>query len=127
MKVARLFLLASVSLVAFDAVAAIAARALGFSYSYAAIGSVVLYAAFGGAAARMFTFRTAPLLGAAMGLVDGTAGWAVAWALGPGRLSDGELTALLWMATAVFAVLVGAICASAGGGVGRLMGRTRQA
>jgi len=113
--------------IGFDAAASLASLALSFPYSYAAIGSAVLYIAFAYVAARKFGFRVALLLGAAMGFTDVTLGWAVSWAIGPGRVDVSGLTASDWIYTAAFATILGAIYGLIGGGTGALMVRRRAA
>ncbi len=123
----KLFALSSLSVVAFDAIASIASLALGFPYSYASIGSAVLYIVFACFAARMLGFWAALLVGAAMGFTDVTIGWAVSWAIGPGRIDVGTLTPSDWIYTAAFAIILGAIYGLIGGGIGALTMRRRAA
>lgn len=127
MQAFKFFALSSLSVIAFDALASIASVALGFPYSYAAFGSAVLYIVFAFFAARMFGFWTALLLGAVMGLTDVTIGWAVSWAIGPGRYDVGTLTPSDWIYTALFAAVLGAIYGLIGGSAGTLTRRWRAA
>jgi len=124
LKASKFFLLAPLSVIAFDAVASTASLALGFPYSYASIGSAVLYITFAYFAARMFGFKVALLLGAVMGITDATIGWAVSWAIGPGRVPI-DLTPSVWFYTALFAATLGVIYGLIGGGVSSLIGRRR--
>lgn len=119
----KFFALSSLSVIAFDAVASIASLGLGFPYSYATFGSAVLYIVFAYFAARMFGFRAALLLGAIMGITDVTLGWAVSWAIGPGRIAIDTLTLSDWFYTAAFATVLGAIFGLIGGSIGAFTGR----
>ncbi len=127
MQLSKFFALSSLSVIAFDAVASIASLALGFSYSYAALGSAVLYIVFAYFAARAFGFWAALLLGAVMGITDVTLGWAVSWVIGPGRVAVDTLTPMDWFFTATFATVLGAVYGLIGGGIGALTGRRRAA
>ncbi|QNP40174.1 hypothetical protein [Lysobacter solisilvae (ex Woo and Kim 2020)] len=120
MQALKFFALSSLSVIAFDAVASVASLGLGFPYSYATLGSAALYIVFAYFAARMFGFWPALLLGAVMGITDVTLGWAVSWAIGPGRVSGVTLTPSVWVYTAVFAIVLGAIFGLIGGGIGAL-------
>ena len=127
MQPLKLFALSSLSVVGFDAIASLASLAFGFPYSYAALGSAVLYIVFAYFAARMLGFWAALSLGAVMGLTDVTIGWAVSWAIGPGRIDIGPLTPSDWIYTAAFATILGAIYGLIGGGIGALTVRRRAA
>lgn len=126
MKVLKFLLLASLSVVVFDAAASVASLAFGFSYSCATIGSAILCMAFAFSAARMSGFRIALLTGMVMGVTDVTIGWAVSWAIGPGRI-DIDLTPSVWMYTLLFAAILGVVYGVIGGGIGLLVGRRRAA
>jgi hypothetical protein len=94
-----------ISVVVFDAIAAIASRSLGFSYGKAAFGSWIIYVVIGYLAARMTpksSLKAAAFAGLLLGLTDATIGWAVAWIIGPGRVPGG-ITSVRW---AVIALLV---------------------
>jgi hypothetical protein len=123
----KFFALSFFAVIVFDAIASLASLALGFPYTYAAFGSAVLYIAFSFFAARKFGFWAAVLLGAAMGIADATIGWAVSWVIGPGRLAAGTPTLSVWLYTATFVVVLGAIYGLIGGGIGALSGRRRAA
>lgn len=125
MQALKFFALSSLAVIVFDAIASVASLALGFPYTYAAFGSAVLYIAFAFFAAREFGFWVAVLLGATMGITDATIGWAVSWAIGPGRLAAGALTPSVWLYTAAFVVVLGIIYGLIGGGIGALAGRRR--
>jgi hypothetical protein len=119
----RTILAGMAGVVAFDAIAAFASRALGFPYTRAAIGSYLFYFAVGFFAAR--ASRASPLRGAAVAaalvaLTDASAGWWVSSLIGPGRPTESvELTVTRWagvaLAVVTFAVAIGTV----GGLVGR--------
>lgn len=127
MQAFKFFAFSALSVIAFDALASLASLLFGFSYAYATLGSAVLYVVLTYLAARKFGFRIALLLGAAMGLVDVTIGWAVSWAIGPGRISIEGLTPTDWIYTGIFAIVLGAVFGFIGGGVGALVKRRRAA
>lgn len=127
MQAFKLFALSALSVIAFDAIASFASLLLGFSYSYATLGSAVLYIALTYIAARRFGFGVAILLGVVMGIVDVTIGWAVSWAIGPGRVSIEGLTPTDWIYTGIFAAVLGAVFGLIGGGIGTLVRRRRVA
>lgn len=127
MHALKFFALSCLAVIVFDAVASVASLALGFPYTYAAFGSAVLYIAFAFFAARKFGFLAAVLFGFAMGITDATLGWAVSWAIGPGRLAASTLTLSVWLYTATFVVVLAAMYGLVGGGIGAITGRRRAA
>jgi hypothetical protein len=110
-----------IAIVAFDAATAFAAREIGFPYARAIFGSYAIYFTIGLLAARTEApspVRSAIAAAAAAGLADASLGWAVSWALGPGRLPQGAiLTPGKWLATAVFVVIVAGAIGAVGGGI----------
>lgn len=127
MQALKFFALSCLAVIVFDGVASVASLALGFPYTYAAFGSAVLYIAFAFFAARKFGFLAAVLFGFAMGITDATLGWAVSWAIGPGRLAASTLTLSVWLYTATFVVVLAAMYGLVGGGIGAITGRRRAA
>ena len=123
----KLLLLSALSVVVFDALASFASVSLGFPHSYASIGSALLYIAFAYVAARSSGFWLGLLVGAAMGLTDVTIGWAVSWAIGPGRTPIDHLTASDWFFTVAFAVVLGTVYGLIGGSIGTLVRRRHAA
>ena len=120
-------MLSFLAVVAFDALAGIASQTVGFPYAYAAFGSALLYILFAWLITRSSGFWAAVLLGMAMGLIDASAGWAVSWVIGAGRLPPGTLTVTVWLVTAVSVVILGAIYGLIGGGIGAIARRRRAA
>jgi len=127
LKPVKIVLLSFLAVVAFDALAGIASQAVGFPYAYAAFGSALLYILFAWLITRISGFWAAVLLGMAMGLIDASAGWAVSWVIGAGRLPPGTLTVTVWLVTAVSVVILGAIYGLIGGGIGAIARRRRAA
>ena len=127
MKPSKIVLFSFLAVIAFDALAAIASQTVGFPYAYAAFGSAVLYIFSAWLIARGSGLWVAVLLGMAMGLVDASAGWAVSWAIGAGRLPPGSLTVTVWLLTAISVVVLGAVYGLIGGGIGAITRRRRAA
>jgi len=119
----RVIALGSAVVVLFDLLASIASRQFGFTYARASFGSYLIYLAIGFFAARSSPSNPigmAALAAGVAGLVDASIGWAVSWAVGPGRLPDGgQLTARRWITTAVFVVGLAAAVGAVGGIAGR--------
>jgi hypothetical protein len=115
------------AVVGFDALASILSMSLGFQYSSASIGSFLIYAAGGFFAARARSRWYSIGVGIALGLTDATIGWALSWALGPGRTPTGAITFAEWCTVAVVVVVGAAICAGIGGFIGGLTKRSRGA
>ena len=111
------------AVLAFDLVASLAARGLRFPYAWASLGSYVLYLLIGYVAARAATgspISNAAVAAALAGLADASAGWAIAWWLGPGRSPTGlAMTPAKWFAVAVIVVAVAAGIGVVGGLAGR--------
>jgi hypothetical protein len=119
-----LTLFVSVAIVLFDAAASIASRQLGFPYTNAAVGSYILYAIGGFLAARRVDLAFAAQLGAVLGLVDATLGWAASSAIGPNVPTMPPITIVGWAFVATFVVLTSVVCALIGGAIGRATRRS---
>ena len=85
----RILVAASIAVLVLDIFGSLASKAFGFAYSSLAWGSLIIYAAAGFFAARSGGLRTAAQGGGAVAFVDATLGWAISWALGPGRPAAG--------------------------------------
>jgi hypothetical protein len=107
------------AIVLFDAAASIASKQVGFPYTNAAVGSYILYAIGGFLAARQADIGFAAQLGAVLGLVDATLGWAVSSAIGPNVPSMPSITIATWVFVAIVVVLTSMVCALLGGAIGR--------
>src|SRR5205085_2253381 len=91
-----------VAIVAFDVLASIASRVLGFPYSRASVGSYFIYLAIGFIAARAAESdraKTGAATAAVAGLAEASIGWAASWALGPGQWVGQVLTPTRWAIT----------------------------
>ena len=100
-------------MIAFDLLASIASRLLGFPYAWASIGSFAVYAAVGVLAARLVpgaSLSTAAVAAGVAGFTDATAGWGLSWLIGPGRpLNSANLTVGRWFRVASSVVLLGVV------------------
>jgi hypothetical protein len=123
----KFVLFSALAVIGFDAVASIASLALDFPYPYASLGSAVIYISLAFAAALRFGFGRGVFLGALLGVVDATAGWAVSWAIGPGQVTPGQFSVAAWAITLGMVVTLGAICGLIGAGVGTLVRGSRAA
>jgi hypothetical protein len=123
----KFVLLSSAIVVAFDALASVASAVLHFPYVYAGLGSVFIYTALALVAALRFGFVRGLVLGATLGLVDATIGWAVSWAIGPGRVPPGGFGLGVWFFTLLSVVGVGALCGLIGAGIGGVVRKSRAA
>jgi len=120
----RVLLLSAAAVLVFDAVAAGAARATGFPYASAAVGSYLIYAAAGFFGARAGGgVRMGALAGMAAGLVDATAGWVLAAAIGGPALAaytpDGVGEIVI---TIIIVALLGGIMGTIGALLAKLTG-----
>jgi len=119
--VIRIALLFSVVLVAYDALAALIARAVGVSYnSFALLALVLLFfmGVFAGRKARSWGGLVPVAIAAA---VEATAGWYVASSIGPGYVPGWRMRGLVEMAieSALLSTCVGAAGVWIGLGVAR--------
>jgi hypothetical protein len=110
----RIILLGSAAVILFDTVASLASRHFGFAYVKASVGSWLICALVGYWAMRSAGMRGVVLAAVAIALVDATVGWAISWAIGPGRLSSGRMTPAEWAAAAVTVILLSLVAASLG-------------
>ena len=105
----------------FDTTASFASVALGFSYAYAATGSVLIYVTIG-----YLAFRTRGVGGSVQAallvqLVDAAVGWPISWVIGASVVPADQLglvsVAITLIAVAIFAV----VCGLLGAGAARLV------
>jgi len=112
----RVTLIGAVAIILFDALVAFVSVAMGISYAWGSLGSIVLYALVGYSAARTkprTPLSAAALAGAVVGLADASGGWAISWAIGPGVIPG--LTVVVWILTALFVVVLATGIATLGG------------
>jgi hypothetical protein len=110
---------ASLAVLALDTLGSLASKAFGFTYGSLAWGSLIIYAAAGFFAARSGGLRTAAQGGGAVALADATLGWAISWALGPGRPAAGYTGLAPILGTIALAWLTGIASGLAGGFIAR--------
>jgi hypothetical protein len=123
MSILRVIALGALGVVAWDTVAAIAARALSFPYVWASVGSWGLYLWIGyAAAAPPRGIGAAAGSAAAVALVDATIGWTISWQLGPGRPPE-DLERVPALLSAVLIVVVTMAILGSLGGLARRFGR----
>lgn len=112
------------AVMAFDFAMSLASRTLHLPYGWGMVGSTVIYFTLGLLVTRdsgvRHPFRQVVLVATLVALVDASLGWAVSWAVGPGR-PETPLTATVWLWTALFVILVAVSTAGLGGIVGRLL------
>jgi hypothetical protein len=87
--VVRLVSWGALAIVVFDLLASVASRTIGFRYGYTTVGSWLIYAAVGFMIGRRADVGAAALGVAIIAVVEATIGWAVSWAIGPGRPPNG--------------------------------------
>ena len=107
-----------IAVLLYDALASWTSAATGFAYGKLAPGSWLIYAAVGFVAARSSGIPAAIVAGALVGLVDASAGWALSWSIGPGRIPGFVLTPARWIQVAVFVSVTAAGMAVIGGLLG---------
>jgi hypothetical protein len=107
--------------VSFDLVASLAARRFGFPYDRASIGSYFIYLLIGFVAGRGALgdrAKVGALSAAVAGVADASIGWAVSWAIGPGRPPSGTLSPGEWIVAAAVVVAFAAAIGYIGGVLG---------
>jgi hypothetical protein len=116
---AQVIVYMSAAVVLYDAVSSIVSKQLGISYTSFVVGSYVLYGISGFLGARRANIVFAAKVGAIVGFVDATIGWAVSLAIGPVLPATGPVTVAGWAFIAAFVVLTAAIVGLAGGAIAR--------
>lgn len=82
---ARFALGAVGAILVFDVLASLLCHVTGIPYGWSSPGTLALYAIIGITAGRRFGLRVATALTMLGGGADATLGWAISWAIGPGR------------------------------------------
>jgi hypothetical protein len=121
----RILVVASIAVLGLDTLGSLASKAFGFPFSSLAWGSLIIYAAAGFFAARGGGLRTAALGGGGVALVDTTLGWAISWALGPGRPAAGYTGMGPIVGTVTLAWLTGIASGLLGGVIAHFLPRRR--
>ncbi len=81
----RFTLAAVATILAFETIASLVSLATGWRYSLGNIGSLAIYAGIGFLAGRRFGIKRAVGVTVTVAAVESTVGWAISWAIGPGR------------------------------------------
>jgi len=116
------------AVLALDTLGALASRAIGFEYASLAPLSILLYAAIGAYVSVAEPVPRAAIVGALVGVIDATLGWAIAWAIGPGRPQAGERITLLGLFnTTLFVSVLAAAAAAIGAWLSRWARRRKRA
>lgn len=123
MTVRRVLYLAIAGTLLFDLLAAIATRASGFHYGWRGPGSILIYAIAAYIAGRIANLKSAILVAASAAVADATVGWAMAWAIGPGRPPAEFQHLPLLVGIVIGITLTGASVGLVGGLFGRLHSR----
>ena len=113
------------AILVFDIAASFASKGLGFPYSYASFGSMLIYASVG--YFSFLHFRLSSAIGAAVlvGLVDATLGWFISWQIGPGALPAEQASTIVIVTTIVFVIIFAAVCTVIGSAVARILHGSR--
>jgi hypothetical protein len=115
------------AVLALDTLGSIASRLAGFDYAVLAPVSFLIFAATGAFVGLAAPVGSAVMAGAAVGVVDATLGWAIAYAIGPGRPGpDERITALGFVNTVLFVTCVAAVMAAVAGWIVGLLRRRRR-
>ena len=120
-RAVKTFLVGAATIVVFDTLGALASQQLGFRYSILSLGSYIIYFTITYWCGKQAGVLVATGTGAALGLVDSTLGWALSWAIGPGRPQEPMSSAAIAGAI-VFVVLFGGALGLVGGVVGWTIG-----
>lgn len=107
----------------FDTVVSFASLVFSFPYSYASVGSFLIYATIG-----YFVFHSSSVrscVGAALlvGLIDSTLGWFISWKIGPGVIPSTDATISMIAVTIIFVMVNAIICALFGAGIAQIITR----
>jgi hypothetical protein len=126
-RTARGTLYGAAAVLALDAIGSLASRAMGFDYAMLTPISFLFYAAIGAYVGVREPVSRAAIVGAAVGLIDATVGWAISWVIGPGRPQVGERITLLGLFnTALFVAVLAALGAAVGAWLARWVRRQRR-
>ena len=107
-------LVGAATILAFDTVGSLASRRFAFAYSKLTIGSFAVYLTVGFAANAGASIVPSMFAGAAIALIESTAGWAISWKIGPGRPAENMSTSRILQTVALVTIL-GAVFGGVGG------------
>jgi ABC-type Co2+ transport system permease subunit len=117
-RATKTILIGALAVVTYDAAGAGASRLLGIRYGVLALGSYAIYSAVSYQIARESGIVAAIAAGAAIAFIDATLGWAISWAIGPGR-PETAVTPILVLGTVFVVVISGAVFGLAAGFIAR--------
>jgi hypothetical protein len=127
-RTVRGMLYGGAAVLALSLIGSLASQTLGFEYSLLAPVSLIVYVAIGAYVGLGARVSQAAIVGAVVGLIDATLGWAISWVIGPGRPEVGEaITFLGWFNTALFVGLLSAAGAALGAWIAHRRRRRRTA
>ena len=127
-RFARGILYGAGAVLAVAAVGSIASRALGFDYNLLAPIAFIIYAGVGAWVATADRVVRAAIAGGVVGVIDATAGWSIAYLVGPGRPQVGErITFLGLFNTTLFIAILAAATAAIGAWIVTWVRRRRAA
>ena len=113
-----------VAVLVLDTLGSFASRALGFNYGSLSVVSALIYLAVGAYGGIGAPGSRAAAAAAVVGIVEATIGWAISWAIGPGKPEPDEPSTAASIAIAV--VLVTLLAAGVGAIGGWLARRVRR-
>jgi hypothetical protein len=114
-RTVRGILLGGAAVLAIAFAGSVASRTLGFDYSLVAPISIAVSVAIGVYVGLGGRVSQAAIAGGTVGVIDATLGWAISWAIGPGRPQPGEaITFLGAFNTTLFVALLYAAGAALG-------------
>jgi len=105
----------AVAIVLYDALTAVISVSTGISYDWFAFGSLLIYFACGYLAARVSKWIFGAMAGALIALAESTLGWAISWAIGPGKLPEEMSIAVMVVGVILMVVPSGALVGLLGG------------
>ena len=114
-RLARGILYGGIAVLALDTLGSLASRSLGFNYGSLSVISTLIYLGVGGYVGLGAPVSRAATAAAIVGFIEATIGWAISWAMGPGRPQPGEPSSV---AAIVGAALFVTLMAAAVGAVG---------
>ncbi|QQS42119.1 MAG: hypothetical protein IPM63_04015 [Acidobacteriota bacterium] len=106
---------------AFDTAAALASARFGFSYSFAIVGSILIYSSIGFLAFRQWGLGRALAATILVQIVDSTLGWYISWKIGPGALPPDQAIPSVFVATFVFVIVFAAFFGLVGSALARVI------
>ncbi len=122
-QVSRIFIGGAAAVLAMNTIGAILSVRMDFSYAALTPLSFAINAITAFLVGRSSTLWWAVVVSAGVAFTEATVGWAIAWAIGPGRPPDGY-TGMLPIAFAVVIVTIsGGLTGVVGGSLGRLFRR----